>query len=203
MMPLTKLSEQDYRDWKAIVDHIVGSYYWNYLSDDDINLTRFELNLVMWLGEEFFPSLELFIQYTEGTKFNNGVGKGTWKGPYIPVQQDTFTEDEQRRIDDTTRAFLNKYPDLNRVTPKAPFDKVAVISHMPDTKITETLDEKVLDINKFRLEFDLWERRINDGASALSEKENQAVDKAGEELYGSLDLFHQWQKATIAFTEKE
>ena len=61
MMPLTELSEQDYRDWKAIVDHIVGSYYWNYLSDDDINLTRFELNLVMWLGEEFFPSLELFI----------------------------------------------------------------------------------------------------------------------------------------------
>ena len=151
MMPKTELSEKDYRDWKAIVDHIVGDVYWKYLSDDDITLDRFEWNLVMWLGEEFFPSLDLFIQYTEGTNFNNGVGKGNWKGPYIPVQQNTFTENEQKLIDESTKAFLKKYPDLNRVTPKSAFDKVAVISHMPDTKITETLDEKVLDINKFRL----------------------------------------------------
>ena len=92
MMPETTLSEQDYRDWKAIVDHITGDAYWRYVSDDDTNLVRFEWNLVMWLGEEWFPSLDLFIQYTEGTKFNEGVGIGSWKGPEIPVQQDKFTK---------------------------------------------------------------------------------------------------------------
>ena len=61
MMPLTKLSEQDYKNWIEIVDYLVGSYFDRYFSDDDINLTRFEWNLVMWLGEESFPSLELFI----------------------------------------------------------------------------------------------------------------------------------------------
>ena len=75
---------------------------------------------------------------------------------------------------------MKKYPDLNRVTPKLPFDKVAEIAHMPNTKITETLDESILEINRFRLYDGLWERRIDEGASALSERENEAVDKAGE-----------------------
>ena len=61
MMPHTKLSEQDIKNWESIVDHLVGSYFDRYLSDEDINLTRFEWNLVMWLGEESFPSLDLFI----------------------------------------------------------------------------------------------------------------------------------------------
>ena len=110
--------------------------------------------------------------------------------------------DEQKLIDESTKAFFNKYP-RNRVIPKEPFDKVAVISHMPNTKITETLYEKVFDINKFRLELNLWERRIKDGASTLSVIENQAVDKAGEQLFGSLNLFNQWEKATKAFTQRE
>lgn len=125
----------------------------------------------------------------------------------MPQQQVPFSEAEQLGIDEASRAFIARYPDLEKVTAKQPFDAIAKINLMPETKITEITYEDVLKINKFRLEFDLWLRRVSPDPVVdplgLTERQKQAVDSAGEELFGSKQFYFQWLQGVTDFTKIE
>ena len=80
MMPETTLSEKEADEGFAIIRHLVGDLWDKYMSDEDINLTRFEWNVIMWIGNEWLQSEDVFNRYADGIKAFDTVGKGSWKG---------------------------------------------------------------------------------------------------------------------------
>ena len=78
MMPETSLSEVEMSQINKILKTISDSEWNNYLSDLDIDQERSEFNVARWAGEELFQSRDIFYRYTEGYKFDQGVGKGVW-----------------------------------------------------------------------------------------------------------------------------
>lgn len=100
-------------------------------------------------------------------------------------------------IDERSRTLIEQFQDLDKVSNKEPFNAVAIIDFMPLTKITETLEESVTEILAYRLPNNLFERKFNpefisdnlEKSKPLTEKQIQAIESVGKELFGSLDAY--------------